>query len=153
MSQELAGILDYEESVWAAKETIDCQELVKYMTVEMTVPCVLHMDSRAVEKLLHNLLLQATNERYMEGNHDSKTRRACVDAIEDYMNDWVFGDKTHNQKGQWSFPEQDGVVANSTLTGNSAKKVMRHLADIAGVVFKPKFDEYAVGNIESVVDG
>ena len=143
ISKELADTLVYEEKVWAAKEAVDRQQFVKYMTVEMTIPCVLHMDSRVVETLLHNLLVQAIAERYGEGNQDSKTRNSCKEAIEEYMNDYVYGDKSHAQKGQWSFPEEDGVVLNKTLSGSKARKVMQHLANLADLVFAPKFDESA----------
>ena len=139
--QELEKLIDYHGKVWAANTALNRQQLVKYMTVEMTAPCVLHMDSRVVEVLLHNLLVQATTERYYEG--DSQTRKACVLAIEEYMNDHVYGNKTHDQKGQWKFPEEDGVVLKRTLSGNNAKKVMRHLAKLADIVFRPKFDESA----------
>ncbi len=138
-------MLVYEEKVWAAKTTMDRQLLVKYMTVEMTVPCVLHMDSRVVETLQHNLLVQAIAERYGEGNKDSKTKKACMEAIEEYMNDYVYGDKDHQQMGQWKFPEEEGVVLNKTLTGSKARKLMKHLADLADVVFDKKFDEAALG--------
>ena len=59
------------------------------------------------------------------------------------MNDHVYGNKTHDQKGQWKLPEEDGVVLKRTLSGNNAKKVMRHLAKLADIVFRPKFDESA----------
>jgi len=137
--QELEKLIDYHGKVWAANTALNRQQHVKYMTVEMTAPCVLHMDSRVVEVLLHNLLVQATTERYLEG--DSQTRKACVLAIEEYMNDHVYGNKTHGQKGQWKFPEEDGVVLKRTLSGNNAKKVMRHLAKLADIVFRAEFDE------------
>ena len=138
---ELADRLIYEQKVWDAKETLDRQKLVKWMLAEQAIPCTLHMKMRVVEVLRDNLFQQCITERYQEGKDDSAKKNLCMEAITDYMNDVVYGDKDNGYSGQWKFPMEKGVIVKQGMTGNTASKAMESLVAVAEIVYSPKFDE------------
>ena len=141
MVEELADLLVYEEKVWNAKTTWDRQKVVKWMVAQQAIPCTMHMKVRTIETLLEELFKQCITERYQESRKESQIKKACMAAVTKYMNEHVFGNEEYQQRGQWTFPMENGELHMKGMTGNVAHKVLHHLSKIADIVYAEEFDE------------
>lgn len=106
---KLKELLADEVGTQIARTAVSHHDRVKCLiiglAVENFIPCMLHMEMRANEKISF-CLFAAGMDWCPDG--DSATRNLCIDVVNPCMNTEMFGDPLTGGKGQWKLPLKDG---------------------------------------------
>ena len=116
----------------------------KWFTADQAIPCILHLRMRVMEKALSDLLMFGWS-RY--GSNETKTRHACIAAVQECMRTEVLGHP--ESRGQWKYPEikkskkvgGGHYCVKKGLTGANARKVLLGLDKLMCCTFSEQFDE------------
>ena len=142
-TKELKKEIKIQQDTLHARKTIDRNDLARWFTADQTIPCLLHLSCRVMEKLFWTLL-RTTLARYMPG--DNATRKKYIAEITKCMNEEVFADKYKEYRSAWKYPyseDDDGAafLEPRTMTGGHARKCVEGMKAVATAAFKPELDE------------